>query len=374
YLEAKGCGLKPILGCEVYLAKTHHQDRESEDARTRYHLILLAQDLAGYHNLVQLVSLGCTEGFHYKPRVDKELLRAHSEGLIALSACLQGEVPRALLDRGFDAGLKVAREYEALFPGRFYLEVQANGLAAQDRLNSMLLDLAKETSLPLVATNDCHYLAKDDCEAQDVLLCVGTNSEVEDEKRMRMDDALLYYRPPAEMEKAFAHCPEALANTVRIAEACNVELPLGRHVFPVYDTGGKSLDDTMADMARQGLEARLTSMPYPVDADAYRARLALELEVIKGMGFSGYFLIVQDFINWAKDHHIPVGPGRGSAAGSLAAFALRITNLDPIPYNLLFERFLNPERISMPDIDVDFCERRRGEVIRYVSEKYGEDK
>jgi DNA polymerase-3 subunit alpha len=374
YLEAKNYGLKPIIGCEVYLAKTHHQDRESDDARTRYHLVLLAQDLAGYRNLVQLVSTGCTEGFHYKPRVDRELLAKHSEGLIALSACLQGEVPRALMDRGFDAGLKVCREYEALFPGRFYLEMQANGLAPQDRLNSMLLDLAKETGLPLVATNDCHYLAKDDCEAHDILICVGTNAVVEDEKRMRMDDALLHYRPPQEMEKAFAHCPEALANTVRIAELCNVELPLGRNVFPVYDTGGKSLDEAMADLAREGLEARLAALPYAVDADAYRARLELELGVIRDMGFSGYFLIVADFINWAKDHRIPVGPGRGSAAGSLAAYSLRITNLDPIPYNLLFERFLNPERVSMPDIDVDFCERRRTEVIRYVSEKYGEDK
>jgi len=374
YLEAKNFGLKPIIGCEVYLAKTHHQDRESEDARTRYHLVLLAQDLVGYRNLVQLVSTGCTEGFHYKPRVDRELLAKHSEGLIALSACLQGEVPRALMDRGFEAGVRKAREYEALFPGRFYLEMQANGLAAQDRLNTMLLDLAKETELPLVATNDCHYLGKDDCEAHDILICVGTNAMVEDEKRMRMDDALLYYRPPQEMEKAFAHCPEALANTVRIAEACNVDLPLGRNVFPVYDTGGLSLDEAMADMARKGLEQRLAAMPYAVDADAYRARLELELSVIKNMGFSGYFLIVADFINWAKDNRIPVGPGRGSAAGSLAAYAMRITNLDPIPYNLLFERFLNPERISMPDIDVDFCERRRVEVIRYVSEKYGEDK
>ncbi|MEW5773196.1 MAG: DNA polymerase III subunit alpha [Thermodesulfobacteriota bacterium] len=374
YLTAKDFGLKPVIGCEVYLAKTHHQDRESDDARTRYHLVLLAQDLAGYRNLVKLVSTGCTEGFHYKPRVDRELLARHSEGLIALSACLQGEVPRALMDHGFDAGLRKAREYEAMFPGRFYLEMQANGLAAQDRLNSMLLDLARETSLPLVGTNDCHYLAKDDCEAHDILLCVGTGAVVEDEKRMRMDDALLHYRPPQEMEKAFAHCPEALANTVRIAELCNVELPLGRNVFPVYDTGGLSLDEAMADMARKGLEARLAAMPYAVDADAYRARLELELGVIRNMGFSGYFLIVADFINWAKDHRIPVGPGRGSAAGSLAAYAMRITNLDPIPYNLLFERFLNPERVSMPDIDVDFCERRRGEVIRYVSEKYGEDK
>jgi DNA polymerase-3 subunit alpha len=373
WATAKKAGIKPIIGSEVYVAKTHYEDRETPDAKRRYHLVLLAQNLTGWKNLIKLVTTGYTKGFHYKPRVDRELLSKHSEGLIALSACLQGEVPRTLLDHGFDAAKKTAEIYSSIFPDRFYLEVQANGLKEQERLNEQLFELAEETALPLVATNDCHYLEPADHEAHDVLLCVQTNACVEDERRMKMDGLSLHYTSPEEMAAAFSGTPEAIDNTVRIAEQCNVDLNLGRLYFPAYDLPeGKSLDEELRDMSRDGLKERL-ELIQPEDKKPYWDRLELELDVINEMGFPGYFLIVQDFINWAKEQGIPVGPGRGSAAGSLVSYALKITNIDPLPYNLLFERFLNIERVSMPDIDVDFCERRRGEVIDYVADKYGKE-
>ena len=374
YDLAKKAGLKPIIGCEVYVAK---EDRRKKDARSPrdagYHLVLLAKDMAGYKNLLKLVTLGHTEGFHYKPRVDKELLGRYNEGLFALSACLKGEINQKLLREGKDPAVATAREYAALFPERFYLEIQANGIPEQTTVNNFLIELSDDLKLPLVATNDCHYLHADDAEAHDILLCIQTAACVDDAKRMRFTSNDLYYRSPEEMAQAFAHVPQALENTCRIADQIDLSLKFGEYHFPVYKAPpGKSLDDTMVDMARAGLKDRLVKMPG-VEPKKYWERLELELDVIKQMGFPGYFLIVQDFINWAKDHGIPVGPGRGSAAGSLVAYALRITNLDPLPYDLLFERFLNIERVSMPDIDVDFCERRRHEVIRYVTERYGED-
>jgi DNA polymerase III subunit alpha len=374
YDTAKKAGLKPIIGCEVYVAK---EDRRSKDARSPrdagYHLVLLAKDMVGYKNLLKLVTLGHTEGFHYKPRVDKELLGRYGEGLIALSACLKGEINQKLLREGKDQAVAVAKQYAAMFPERFYLEIQANGIPEQATVNDFLIDLSDTMKLPLVATNDCHYLHADDAEAHDILLCIQTAACVDDVKRMRFTTKDLYYRSPEEMAAAFAHVPQALTNTCRIADQIDLTLKFGEYHFPVYKAPpGKSLDDVMCDMARKGLTDRLAKMPG-VDAKKYWDRLELELDVIKQMGFPGYFLIVQDFINWAKDHGIPVGPGRGSAAGSIVAYALRITNLDPLPYDLLFERFLNIERVSMPDIDVDFCERRRYEVIRYVTERYGED-
>ncbi len=375
YQACKDYGLKPIIGCEVYVAPGARGEKTAKSAgEAGYHLVLLAQNLTGYHNLIRLVSEGYLTGFHYKPRVDKALLAAHSEGLVALSACLSGEVPHALLRRGYDAGLKVAQEYARMFPGRFYLELQANGLAEQFRANELLVAASEELKLPLVATNDCHYLNADDVEAHDVLLCIQTAACVDDAKRMRFGTSDLYFRPPEEMEREFAAHPEALANTAAIAESCDLHLDLKSLHFPTYAcTRGVSLEEEVSAMAREGLAERLARMPYAVDEAAYRARLEYELDVVCRMGFAGYFLIVQDFINWAKDHGVPVGPGRGSAAGSLVAYALKITNLDPIPYNLLFERFLNVERISMPDIDVDFCERGRTRVIEYVTEKYGAD-
>jgi DNA polymerase-3 subunit alpha len=373
--KAKDTGIKPIIGCEVYVAPGARDDKSANSARTAaYHLVLLAQNQTGYKNLIKLTTAGYLEGFHYKPRVDKELLRAHGEGLIALSACLAGEVNRMLLSQGLDAGIRAAREYAEIFPDRYYLELQDNGLEEQYRANDLLLEVAKETGLPLVATNDCHYLTREDSEAHDILLCIGTQRTVLDKDRMRMGTDGLYFKSMEEMEKAFSHCPEALSNTVRIAEQCDVEIDLGHHYFPVYDLPeGVSIVEEFERLAREGLEKRLGALNYKVDEQAYRERLEYELGVIKEMGFPAYFLIVQDFINWAKDKGIPVGPGRGSAAGSLVAWSLKITNLDPIPYDLLFERFLNIERVSMPDIDVDFCERRRLEVVGYVAEKYGRD-
>ncbi|WP_243358687.1 DNA polymerase III subunit alpha [Fundidesulfovibrio terrae] len=369
-------GIKPIVGCEVYVAKG---DRKSKDARSPrdagYHLVLLAQNLTGFRNLLKLSTEGYLTGFHYKPRVDKALLAAHNEGIIALSACLKGEIHQALLKEGMDAGREMARQYMSLFPDRLYLELQANDLPEQAQLNKLVIELADEIKLPLVATNDCHYLNADDASAHDVLLCIQTQAQVDDVKRMRFTTQELYYRSPEEMAASFPGLSQALANTCEIAERVNLELDLKTYHFPVYEVApGKSLDDEMADMARDGLKARLAVMNLsPEEEKKYWDRLDYELDVITKMGFPGYFLIVQDFINWAKRQGIPVGPGRGSAAGSIVAWALRITNLDPLPYDLLFERFLNIERISMPDIDVDFCERRRTEVIRYVSEKYGRD-
>ncbi len=374
YLAAQSVGIKPILGCEVYVAGGDHLVKNPETARDRYHLILLAQNLTGWQNLVKLVSIGHLEGFYHKPRVDKKLLSLHNEGLIAMSACLAGEIPRALMRKGMDAGLAMAKEYAAIFPDRFYLELQSNGIAEQVELNEKLIELSHETKLPLAATNDCHYLTKDDVAAHDILLCIQTASCVDDEKRMRFETQELYYKTPEEMEADFQEHPEAISNTGEIASRCNLELDLKTHHFPVYDLPeGMSIHDQFQKLCRDGLKERIAKAPYEIDEKAYLERLELEMDVIAEMGFEAYHLIVQDFINWAKAHNIPVGPGRGSAAGSLVCWALKITNLDPIPYNLLFERFLNIERVSMPDIDVDFCERRRGEVISYVTEKYGED-
>lgn len=375
YQTAKEYGLKPIIGCEVYVAEGSRRDKDARSpSQAGFHLILLARDKTGFGNLIRLVSLGHLEGFHYKPRVDKELLALHHEGLIALSACIKGEVPQRLMREGFDAGRETARAYARMFPGRFYLEMQANGIPEQIALNERLQELAKAEGLPLVATNDCHYLDAEDVEAHDILLCIQTNVCESDQKRMRFNTRELYYRSPEEMEAAFAHCPQALAATAEIAAACNLELAFNKAFFPAYSLPeGVTLEEELRSHARQGLEERLLRMGPGVDRGLYEARLTAELEVICSQGFAGYFLIVQDFINWAKARGIPVGPGRGSAAGSLVAFALRITDLDPIPYNLLFERFLNAERISLPDIDVDFCFNRREEVLRYVTEKYGSD-
>ncbi|MDR3320148.1 MAG: DNA polymerase III subunit alpha [Desulfovibrio sp.] len=375
YKTCKDFGLKPIIGCEVYICRDH-TDKISENARKRFHLILLAQNAAGYHNLVKLVTRGALDGFYYKPRVDKGLLRRYANGLICLSACIAGELPRAVKVGDMARALDIAQEYADIFPGRFYLELQSNGLAEQEKVNTGLLELAEKTRLPIVATNDCHYLNADDVEAHDMLLCIQSKSTVDDPKRMRFESRELYYKSAEEMEDSFSAMPEALNNSMRIAEMCDVELDLGKHYFPVYKLPeGASTESEVRRLATEGLEMRLARHPQreSIDPEVYRARLRLELEVILSQGFAGYFLIVQEFINWAKEHGVPVGPGRGSAAGSLTAWALRITNLDPLPYNLLFERFLNSERISLPDIDVDFCERRRGEVIRHMVDVYGDD-
>ncbi|MCG8529999.1 MAG: DNA polymerase III subunit alpha [Desulfovibrionales bacterium] len=385
YNLAKKQGLKPIIGCEVYVSHGEDLEDRGDNARKRYHLVLLAKNENGYKNLCRLVTRGYTEGFYFKPRVNKTMLREYSDDLIALSACLAGEIPRALLNRdgtgGMERAVELANEYAEIYGKdeegnpNFYLELQSNGIDEQDLLNERLIELSKITGLPLVATNDCHYLNADDVEAHDTLLCIQTGAKVQDERRMRFDTTELYYKSPDEMAKDFAHVPEAISNTVAIADRIDIKLDLGHYYFPEYELpAGVSMDEEFARMSREGLKKRIAAAPYEIDEKVYWDRLELELKVINGMGFPAYFLIVQDFINWAKDNGIPVGPGRGSAAGSIVAWSLRITNLDPIPYDLLFERFLNVERVSMPDIDVDFCERRRLEVLTYTQEKYGEDK
>ena len=376
YKACHDVGIHPIMGCEVYVTRDH-TDCSSEFARVRHHLILLAQNSIGYQNLLHMVSQSWLKGFHYKPRVDKDILRRHSEGIIALSACLAGEIPRTLLGENrfipgggtFEDAIALTKQYSSIYPGRFYLEVQSNTLPQQDRLNGKLLELADATRLPLVATNDCHYLEAADVEAHDILLCIQTQAKVDDAKRMRFDAKDLYYKSAEEMQTAFSHVPEAVSNTVKIAELCaglEIQMHAPPYHFPVYDLReGMTLDQEFCRLAREGLEQRMRKHPDrdKINPEVYRERLEMELKVICDMGFPGYFLIVQDFINWAKNNGIPVGPGRGSAAGSVVAWSLRITNLDPLPYHLFFERFLNIERISMPDIDVDFCEDRRLEVL-----------
>ncbi len=377
YRKAVAAGIKPILGCEVYVAPGSRYERQGIDRGNRehnHHLILLAMNGEGYRNLCRLVTRGFTEGFYYKPRIDKELLREFNAGIIALSGCLSGEMAKALTLGSMDQARKVAEDYRAIFDGRYYLEAQDNKLPLQEKVNAGIIELGKELSLPIVATNDCHYLDPEDAHAHDILLCIQTGKGHNDPNRMKMDTEELFFKSTDQMLEGFAHMPDAVDQSVAIAERCEVEIEFGKYHFPHYEApDSQSLDDYLDACAREGLDRRLQDAGE-VDRDAYRARLDYELDVIKSMQFPGYFLIVADFINYAKDKGIPVGPGRGSAAGSLVAYALRITDLDPIRHNLLFERFLNPERRSMPDIDVDFCIRGRDEVIRYVKEKYGADK
>jgi DNA polymerase-3 subunit alpha len=384
YEKCRAAGIKPIIGAEVYVAPGSRFVKETgngHDSVTNFHLILLCENLQGYRNLSRLVSAGFKEGFYYKPRIDKELLSKNCEGLIALSACLKGEVAYLCGRNRMEDAVAVARWYGETFPGSYYLELQENTLPEQDIANKRLLEVASELSLPLVATNDCHYLNRADARAHEVLLCIQTGRTMNDASRMRFSADEFYFKSPQEMAGAFHYAPEAIANTVRIAERCNLELDFKTYHFPEYEKPAeKTLDEVLEEQACAGLKVRLEAIRAknpafsPAQEEAYFDRLRLELECIREMKFPGYFLIVADFINWAKNQGIPVGPGRGSAAGSLVAFSIRITDIDPIPYNLLFERFLNPERISMPDIDVDFCQDRREEVIQYVADKYGRDK
>ncbi|WP_084057821.1 DNA polymerase III subunit alpha [Desulfacinum hydrothermale] len=386
YEKARKAGIKPLIGCEIYLAPRSRHERQAatgnkgEEDRN-YHLVLLAKDLTGYKNLMKVVSLAHLEGFYYKPRADKELLRQHSQGLVALSSCLKGEVAFHLNHNRPDAAAKAAREYEEIFgPGNFYLEMQANGIPEQAIVNEKLIALGRELGIPLVATNDCHYLKKSDARAHEILLCIQTGKNILDEKRMKFRTDQLYFKSPDEMAREFAHVPEALENTVRIADMCSLEIPLGEYHFPVFPLqNGETIEDRFESTVKEGFRRRLEEIrsrrPDFSDQDGteYEKRLRYEMDVIKEMGFAAYFLIVADFIGFAKDKGIPVGPGRGSAAGSLVAYVMGITDLDPIEHGLIFERFLNKERISMPDIDVDFCVLGRDEVFRYVAEKYGKD-
>jgi DNA polymerase III subunit alpha len=375
YKRAKAHGVKPIFGCETYVASG---DRKEKTNRRNFHLILLAKNQVGYKNLSYLNSMGFLEGFYYNPRIDKALLRDHSEGLIGLSACLGGEVAQTIMRDGVEKATEVAREYASIFePGSYFLEVMPNGLADQDVVNDANRKIGRETGIPVVATNDCHYVNRGDYKAHEILMCIQQKRTVHDEKRLHHKNDAYYIKTPEEMEEAFRDWPEVLENSARIAAMCNVDLDLGKTMLPRYKVpDGYDLDSYVDKVARDGLARRFGEKQgrgETFDPDQYRERLDYELGVIKSMGFSGYFLIVWDFIDWAKQHGIPVGPGRGSGAGSVAAWALRITDIDPIPFKLLFERFLNPERVSMPDFDIDFCMNRRDEVIGYVSEKYGKD-
>jgi DNA polymerase-3 subunit alpha len=374
YRQAVKHGIKPILGCEVYVAPKGRGDRSARSSKeAAYHLVLLAENDAGYKNLLKLVTRAHFEGFYYKPRVDLELLRELNHGLIALSACLHGQVPAAILSGHRKKAKALAETYADIFDRRFYLELQENGIDKQQTVNQGLVDLAGEMGLPLVATNDCHYLTAPDSKAHDVLLCIQTNRTVNDTNRMRFTTDSLYFTSPEEMAARFSQYPEALAVTGEIAERCNVELKFGTHHFPLYPIEtGDTYENRFETMARQGLERRFEELGLNArDQTPYRERFETEISIIKEKGFASYFLIVADFINWAKTQSIPVGPGRGSAAGSLAAYAMGITDIDPVRYGLFFERFLNVERKSLPDIDVDFCMNRRDEVIRYVARKYG---
>lgn len=386
--QAKEQGIRPVLGCEVYVAPGKRQDRSpSNDGQPNaYHLVLLVMNEAGYRNLSRLVTLGYLEGFYYRPRIDMDLLRECNEGLIALSACLQGSVPYCIGSGRIDEAKLKAREFASIFDkDRFYLEVQANKLQEQIALNRVLREFSTELSIPLVATNDCHYLDRGDSVGHDALLCVQTGKTVDDPKRLKFSSDEFFFKSRREMEEAFGEddFSDALDNTVDVALRCEYEMEFGNYKPPVYhnpDVGTLNLDGFLIKNSRKGLEKRLAQREEiegelsPDLIKEYNDRLEFELSVITKMGFSGYFLIVADFIGYALRKDIPVGPGRGSAAGSLVAYCLEITNLDPIKYDLLFERFLNPERVSMPDIDVDFCINGRDDVIKYVTDVYGEDK
>jgi DNA polymerase-3 subunit alpha len=386
YTKARAAGVKPIIGCEVYVAPGSRLDKSgaSSSGDASGHLVLLCKNRTGYRNLCRMVSTAYQEGFYYKPRIDWNLLREHNEGLIALSACLGGEIPSLIGKGRMEQARQRIGEIARIFDNdRFYLELQENFLPEQEPVNRGLIEIGGELGVPLVATNDCHYLTRADAFAHEVLLCIQTGKTLDDPNRMRFANDEFYVKTPDEMAELFKAVPEAIDSTVVIAERCNLELDVSgkNYHFPKLDLGA---DDTPAEaldkQAHEGLEQRIAEIrklrPDFSDEDvaSYRERLEEELRIINQMGFPDYFLIVADFINWAKDHDIPVGPGRGSAAGSLVAFSLRITDIDPLPYKLLFERFLNPERISMPDIDVDFCIRGREDVINYVREKYGHDK
>ncbi|MFO7570067.1 MAG: DNA polymerase III subunit alpha [Smithellaceae bacterium] len=384
YKQAYKNGIKPIIGCELYVAPRSRFDKSASSiGEATRHLVVLVKNMQGYKNLMKLTSAAHTEGFYYRPRVDKDLLRECSEGLIASSACLHGEIAAHIVRGHMDEARKSAQDYLSIFgEDNFYLEIMENGIPEQTTANNGLIELSRELSIPLVATNDCHYLEAPHAEAHNVLLCIQTGKTIEDTDRMSMSSEQFYVKSPAEMQALFAATPEAIENTIAIAERCNMTFEFGKFYLPKYEIKNpeESLEVYLERKATEGLEKR---MPAILQAsketeetvrEKYNKRLKDELEIIKKMGFAGYFLIVSDFIKHAKHNDIPVGPGRGSAAGSLVAFAIRITDIDPIRYGLFFERFLNPDRISMPDIDVDFCQERRNEVFKYVTEKYGKDK
>ncbi|QRN85859.1 DNA polymerase III subunit alpha [Clostridia bacterium] len=369
YKECKKQGINPIVGCEVYVAKNSRLDKRPRIDEERYHLVLLCKNMVGYKNLVKLVSASHTEGFYYKPRIDFELLEEHHEGLIATSACIAGEIPSKILDGDLAGAKDIAIQYKALFGEDFFIELQDHGMRQEKEANLHLIAIANELDIPLICANDAHYVVREDAKSHDALLCIQTGKTIGDEDRMRFEGEEFYLKSQEEMESLFSHVPEALENTVRISERCKLEFEFGKLYLPKYEVPeGYTLNTYLHELCRQGVEKRLGEMTEEI-----QKRLDYELSVIEKMDYPGYFLIVWDMINFARSNGIYVGPGRGSAAGSLVAYVLFITDINPLQYNLLFERFLNPERVSMPDIDTDFCYERRGEVIEYLIKKYGEE-
>ena len=380
--HARARGLNPILGCEVYVAPGDRRTKSGVPGETQNHLVLLAETNEGYHNLIKLVSAGYTEGFYYKPRIDKELLARHAAGLIGLSSCMKGEVAEGLWHKQERKAVEAAGAYRDIFGrGNFFLEMQWHGIEEQKLVNGGIPAIARDLGLPMICTNDVHYLREADAHPHDVLLCIGTGKAFSDPKRLRYDAKQFFLKTAEEMADVFKDHPDALANTLRIAERCNVTIETGKNYLPNFDVPpGFTIDDYFDHVAREGFNERLPKLRQLAAAgtlrhtiDEYERRLSYELDMIKKMEYPGYFLIVWDFIRYAREQGIPVGPGRGSAAGSLVAYCMRITDVDPIDFDLIFERFLNPERVSLPDIDIDFCERRRGEVIEYVTRKYGRE-
>src|ERR671936_378249 len=368
YLAAKAAGIKPILGQEMYIATRSHLQKEGRADRDPYHLILLVKDLTGYRNLIALSSLGHLEGYYYRPRVDKELLARHREGLICLSGCLGGEVANRILDGDLAGAESAALEYQRIFGDDYFLEIQDHGMPEQARVNESLAGISNRTGIPLVATNDSHYTGREDAEAHDILLCLQTGTVVSDPRRMRFHNDEFYLKTPEEMVERFTATPEAIANTLEIHERCHLELEM-KPLLPRFEVPtGETAESHLRNLAEAGLKKR-----YPEANEAIRDRFEVELSVIQDTGYSAYFLIVADFINYARTNGVAVGPGRGSAAGSIVSYALGITGVDPIKHGLIFERFLNRERISMPDIDIDFDDRNRDRVIEYVGRRYGQD-
>lgn len=373
YNACRAKGIKPIIGCEFYVAPDSRWEKQGAEQKNRYyHLLVLAKNVEGYKNLMELSSRAYTEGFYYKPRIDDELLSQYSAGLIGASACLAGEIPQLLLAGDREGAVKKALFYQDIFgKGNFYLELQDHGISEQKTVNEALVEMSGETGIHLIATNDIHYINRDDADAQDILICIGTNKKRNQTDRLKFESDQFYLKSREEMLELFSYAPEALTNTVEIAERCNLEIPQPGPILPHYEVpdGFDSLKGYLRHLTMEGLKERYS----PVTEEHIR-RAEYELEIINSMGFPGYFLIVWDFIDFARKNGIPVGPGRGSGAGSVVAYALKITNIDPFKYNLLFERFLNPERVSMPDFDIDFCYEGRGDVIEYVTSKYGKEK
>ncbi|MGN0172312.1 MAG: DNA polymerase III subunit alpha, partial [Acutalibacteraceae bacterium] len=370
YKAAKKSGIKPIIGCEVYVAARTRFDKQHGVDSEHSHLVLLCENETGYQNLITLVSRSFTEGFYGKPRIDRELLAAHHDGLIALSACLAGEIPRALQSGDYDQAKRIASDYAALFgPDHFYIELQDHGLSEQKAINPLLLKLAHELSLPLVCTNDAHYLTRDDAQVQRVLLCIQTATTLDAPSSMAFPNDEFYIKSEEEMRALFPNIQSAFDNTAEIADRCQFDFTFGQTKLPAFDAPGKDSAAYFRRLCEEGLLEKYNGQPSQEAVD----RLQYEMDMIERMGYVNYYLIVRDYVMYAKTHDIPVGPGRGSGAGSLCAYCIGITGIDPLEYDLLFERFLNPERVSMPDFDIDFCNEKRQQVIDYVVQKYGAD-